>query len=167
MHRKFLIILLLSSLFVAAYVAYKAYLWPFFVQDGQLVTLQLRSHLFAPVKREVTVEVVKTVSSLSRGLSGRTELVSRGGQQVDGLLFVFENEQQQIFWMKEMFFDIDICWLQARRLHGCQIAEAPEDPYQSPATLPTFTSPVAVDLVLETNVGFFDEADFASQFFTK
>jgi uncharacterized membrane protein (UPF0127 family) len=161
----FFLLLLFSA--VVFYISYKTYLWPFFVRDRQLVTLQLKSHLFAPVKKEVTVEVVKNVESLSRGLSGRPELLSQNGQQIDGLLFIFASEQQQFFWMKEMFFDIDICWLRDRRLHSCHIAVAPEDPNELSTNLPIYPSPVEVDLVLETEPGFFSKQDFGGQFFAK
>lgn len=68
---------------------------------------------------EISKSVVLTVNSVSinalvadtdysrtKGLSGRNFLAP-----TEGLLFVFDKESYQGFWMKEMKFSIDIVWL--------------------------------------------------------
>jgi hypothetical protein len=94
------------------------------------------------------VEVVADAASITRGLSGRTELGS------DGMLFVFSFPGKYPFWMKEMSFPIDIVWIYQKEVIG--IAESV--PFPSPGTdsnqLPRYSPPDLVDMVLELPAGF-------------
>jgi uncharacterized membrane protein (UPF0127 family) len=56
--------------------------------------------------RAYQLEVVDTPAKRERGLSGRSSLASN-----QGMLFVFDSEVVQCFWMKDMRFSIDIIWL--------------------------------------------------------
>jgi hypothetical protein len=52
------------------------------------------------------VEVVSTHESLAQGLSGRTFLPPR-----QGMLFIFPKEEVHSMWMPNMYFSLDIVWL--------------------------------------------------------
>lgn len=52
------------------------------------------------------LEVADTQEARQLGLSGREELDPNAG-----MLFVFKDEAEQCFWMKDMNFSIDIIWL--------------------------------------------------------
>lgn len=56
------------------------------------------------------MEVADTASERAYGLSDRNELTAD-----EGMLFVFNDYQQQCMWMKDMNFDLDIIWLDASK----------------------------------------------------
>jgi uncharacterized protein len=51
----------------------------------------------------LTVYLAKTTQEKSKGLSGIKRL-----EEVEGMLFIFEEETTPFFWMKDMNFPIDI-----------------------------------------------------------
>jgi uncharacterized membrane protein (UPF0127 family) len=53
-----------------------------------------------------SVEVVTTLNSRAKGLSGRQSLAPGWG-----MLFVFDSLAPQAMWMKGMLFPLDIVWL--------------------------------------------------------
>lgn len=56
--------------------------------------------------QEIKVDLAITKMEHNRGLSGRTNL-----KEDEGMLFVFETPGEYGFWMKDMFFPIDIIWI--------------------------------------------------------
>ncbi len=104
-------IFLFAALIFAIYFFYKSYGFIFFVKDQQTVKLVLKKNFFAKVQRELLVEIVNDEWSVSNGLSLRDDLVNQAGQQIDGMLFIFPQKEIRQFWMKDMLFEIDICWL--------------------------------------------------------
>lgn len=54
----------------------------------------------------VDLEIVDTESSRAQGLSGRSSMSDN-----QGMLFVFEQTDQQCIWMKDMNFSLDIIWV--------------------------------------------------------
>lgn len=62
--------------------------------------------MITPIGIEFPVEVVVTPDALRRGLSGRPSL-PRGS----GMLFVFGYGGSKSMWMKDMYFPLDIVWL--------------------------------------------------------
>lgn len=54
----------------------------------------------------VSAEVADSGTLRKKGLSGRESL-----PLTDGMLFVFEKEEMQAIWMKDMKFAIDIIWI--------------------------------------------------------
>ncbi len=62
----------------------------------QTVDLLLGGHL-------VSAEIAKTEPQRELGLSGRTKLAPG-----TGMLFVFDSQEVQYFWMKETHFDLDL-----------------------------------------------------------
>jgi uncharacterized membrane protein (UPF0127 family) len=98
--------------------------------------------------RLITVEVVHTPESIAQGLSGRDEIGS------DGMLFVFPAKGQQVFWMPDMKFDIDIVWLREGMVVGIlPNVPKPERQGQDRRTLPKYPSQQDVDMVLEVPAG--------------
>lgn len=94
----------------------------------------------------VAIAVVDTPQERERGLSGTTRL-SEG----DGMLFVFERDDQHSFWMKDMHFPIDIIWISAAK----RVVYIEKD--VSPDTFPqSFTPPTRARYVLEVPTGFSD-----------
>ena len=53
-----------------------------------------------------SVAIADTPASRELGLSGRTSLKSH-----EGMLFIFPEDGQYAFWMKDMRFSIDIVWI--------------------------------------------------------
>lgn len=56
------------------------------------------------------LEIATTDGARERGLSGRQSM-----PQHDGMLFVFQREEQLCFWMKGMKFPLDMIWTDASR----------------------------------------------------
>lgn len=92
----------------------------------------------------VLAEVADTVEARAQGLSGRRELL-----EGSGMWFVFEEEGEYGFWMKDMRFSIDIIWLDAR----LRIVDMWEN--ASPDSFPEVVMPkVPARYVLEVPAGF-------------
>lgn len=58
----------------------------------------------------VQVDVVSTPEDLQKGLQGR-----EGLKENQGMLFLFEHDGLQRFWMKDMKFSIDMIWIDAQK----------------------------------------------------
>jgi uncharacterized membrane protein (UPF0127 family) len=56
--------------------------------------------------QNIKVDLAITPAQQEQGLSGRQHL---GDNQ--GMLFVFDHSDKYSFWMKDMFFPIDIIWI--------------------------------------------------------
>lgn len=100
----------------------------------------------------IEVEVVDTIATLTKGLSGRESL-----EEGTGMLFVFPEESDWGIWMKDMLFAVDILWA---RSDGTIIGIAKEI---SPESYPdTFApdDPTAL-YVLEVPAGFVDRHGIA------
>lgn len=94
----------------------------------------------------ISIEIVDTDALRERGLSGRPSLGLSSG-----MLFVFSNDDEHRFWMKDMLFPIDILWLDAEY----RIVDVHQD--VKPETYPeTFTPKVKARYVLELPAGFFE-----------
>ena len=95
--RKRLLYAIGVSLALLAVLAPKAFFQP------ATATLQLGD-------KQYSLDIVSTDETRAKGLGGRAELASSAG-----MLFVFEHEQQECFWMKDMHFPIDIVWLNDKK----------------------------------------------------
>lgn len=146
--KKFVFIFVFCSLLIALiYYFYQTYAFIFFVKDRQIIELTLKENFFQSKKDELLVEVVRTRQSTATGLSNRQSLASIDGQKIDGMLFIFPDKGTRQFWMKEMLFDIDICWLDDTSFLSCQrSASLP----QAGQDLAIYSSKAASNLVLET-----------------
>lgn len=96
----------------------------------------------------IDIDVAKTDTDREKGLSGREKLAEN-----EGLLFIFEEEGDYGFWMKNMNFPIDIAWLDRNK----KIIHIEKNIL--PETYPkTFSSPEKSLYVLETVAGFFENS---------
>ena len=95
--------------------------------------------------RDVTVdvEIADTPAARTQGLSGRHELAPG-----TGMLFVFDRPDTYGFWMPDMYFSIDILWLDVNK----RVVHI--EPDVSPESYPESFSPPAPALyVLEVPSG--------------
>jgi prolipoprotein diacylglyceryl transferase len=108
--------------------------------DGQQITLHTKDQSY-------TVELATTPESLTQGLSGRDSIGA------DGLLFIMPSAQVASFWMKEMRFPIDIIWINQGKIVGFATDTPPPLPGTPLTSLPTYSSKVPVEMVLEVPAG--------------
>lgn len=92
---------------------------------------------------EVEVEIASTTAEQKQGLSGRMFL-----KEGAGMLFIFTQGGEKGFWMKDMFFPIDIIWVDA---NTCILGIEKD---VSPDSYPRiFYSPTETLYVFEVNAG--------------
>jgi uncharacterized membrane protein (UPF0127 family) len=90
------------------------------------------------------VEIADTPDEHTQGLSTRDSL-----EEGWGMLFVFDEPEMPIFWMKDMRFPIDILWISPEnRLSGIIHAAQPE-PNSREVELNLYRPPGLVSYVLE------------------
>lgn len=95
------------------------------------------------------VDVVDTPELRAQGLSGR-ETLAKG----EGMLFIFEEEAERGFWMKEMNFSLDIVWLDRDRV----VVEITKN--ATPESFPEIFRPERpAQYVLEINAGESDKKE--------
>ena len=95
----------------------------------------------------LNAEIANTTAAMEQGLSDRQSM-----DENQGMLFDFGNNlNEQTFWMKDMKFNLDFIWIADGKIVGVtpDVAHpnSPTDP------LPTYSSPVPVNEVLEINSG--------------
>lgn len=96
---------------------------------------------------EVRVEIADSRAERSRGLMGRTTLAGDRG-----MLFVYGEERELSFWMKNTLIPLSIAFIDADgRIVSVQEMEPLDD------EPPNYTSPEPVPYALEVNQGFFEE----------
>lgn len=90
------------------------------------------------------VALADTSQEREQGLSGTSPL-----SDTEGMLFIFDNDAQHSFWMKDMNYAIDIIWFSAeQRIVHIEKAVSPD-------TFPSaFTPPTPARYVLEVPAGF-------------
>lgn len=99
----------------------------------------------------IFVEIADTTEKITKGLSGRKSL---GKNQ--GMLFIMPKNSYPTFWMKGMFFPIDIIWIDERKIIGIEENVQPE-PGKKDYDLSLYHPPEPIDFVLEVNAGFVKE----------
>lgn len=143
MKRKLIFIFSISLLLVAG--------WLFGQRRSELANLRsLPDHSTINWQLEgksLKVEVVNTPASITQGLGERTSL------DTDGMLFVFSQPTQPIFWMKGMLFPIDIIWMKDGKVVGIEKNVQPPAPGTADSQLERLPAPQLVDMVLETQPG--------------
>lgn len=96
---------------------------------------------------EVEVEIADDTEEMARGLMGRTALAEDAG-----MLFVYPDERELSFWMKDTLIPLSIAFMDAEgRIVDIQDMRALDD------TPPHYTSAEPARYALEVNKGFFDE----------
>ena len=96
----------------------------------------------------IDVEVVDTPEKQAQGLSGREKIPDKAG-----MLFYFSEYRVRDFWMKNMLFPLDIIWIDGGKVVGI----SKNVPIPDGESLPTYSSPSPVSMVLEVNSGFADK----------
>jgi uncharacterized membrane protein (UPF0127 family) len=95
--------------------------------------------------REITAEVVTSSADLYHGLSGRANLCTDCG-----MLFVFNDDQNRDFVMRNMKFPLDIIFINQHQIQKIAANLPPEG--NLPNTIYSSDSPA--DQVLEVNAGY-------------
>lgn len=92
-------------------------------------------------------EVADNIAKRSQGLSGREQL-----SPTDAMLFVFETEDKQCFWMKDMKFSLDILWFDVNKKLVYEQRNVSPDTYPQ-----SFCSDVPTQYVVEVTAGTADK----------
>lgn len=93
--------------------------------------------------KKIKLEIADTILKRAQGLSGRKKMAPD-----TGMLFIFDNPGYYSFWMKNMYMNIDIVWLD----ENWQVIDI--TPNLSPKTFPHSYYPKApVKYVLEIPAG--------------
>lgn len=98
------------------------------------------------------VEMSETPKEREQGLSDRKNLC------LDcGMFFVFDQEGFYPFWMRRMYFDIDILWIADDRVVDITFAATrpSKEEFDSPKIV--YMSKLPVDKVLEVNAGWVEK----------
>jgi len=162
MKKAFFLFALFSLFIFFIYFFYRSYAFIFFVKDRQVIKLVLKDNFFASKKEELLVEVARTKQSTTEGLSNRKSLESVSGQKIDALLFIFPEKTVRRFWMKEMLFNIDICWLNNLNFISCQRSAQTPSPDED---LEIYSSNSDSNIVLETNPNRLSDDDLKLKLF--
>jgi len=92
----------------------------------------------------ITVEIADTESERHHGLSGRLSLA-----QGHGMLFIFPTSNEYAFWMPDMYFAIDMIWLNDAKRVVYIKENATPDSYPE-----TFAPNMPARFVLEVPAGY-------------
>ena len=123
--------------FLALFLGIFFYVW---LSQQKIKTLVLGSKI-------IDIEIVEKQDEQEKGLSKRKNLC-----QDCGMLFIFEKNQQHLFWMKDMNFDLDIIWISEGKVVGIEKNISREKGMNQ-----TFGKDIKSDQVLEINAGKSDE----------
>lgn len=88
-----------------------------------------------------------------RGLGGRASL-----KEGTGMLFLYNEPAQRIFWMKGMLISIDIIWIQKGIIQQIIPDIPPPSPMIRDNQLPLFGHGIQADMVLEVPSGYSQKA---------
>ena len=102
--------------------------------------------------KQLLVDIAKSPGEREQGLSDRKNLC------LDcGMLFIFDQEGFYPFWMRRMYFDIDILWIADDRVVdvtlGAKVSSKEE--FAAPKTF--YRSRVPIDKVLEVDAGWVEK----------
>lgn len=98
--------------------------------------------------KEIKVEIADDFYEIKQGLSDRGNL-----SENQGMLFVFGDKNERVFWMKNMNFPLDVIWIDDDKI--VQIDKNCEPGGENPEK--QYYSKTLVNYVLEVNGGFADK----------
>ena len=104
--------------------------------------------------QEFIVEIADTSEKQIQGLSGRESLGLNAG-----MLFVYNDYNIRLFWMKEMKFPLDIVWIKDGLVVGCSEKVPVLD---KNGHISEIQSPGEVNYVLEINSGLCEKYNIIS-----
>lgn len=93
----------------------------------------------------VQAEIVDSFAARQRGLMFREKLADD-----QGMLFIFEDEGIQVFWMKNMVFPLDMIWIDTQK----RIVDIRENVQPCRQTCDNITPAAEAKYVLEVKAGF-------------
>ncbi len=96
----------------------------------------------------IKVEIADDFEEQIKGLSNRDNL-----DDDSGMLFVFQDKQIRRFWMKNMYFPLDIIWIDDNKIVKIDKNLPPEG--ENPQNI--YSSEIPVNYVLEVNGGYCDK----------
>lgn len=100
--------------------------------------------------QKLIVEVADELDEQIPGLSNRDRL-----EEGHGMIFVYQDQAERLFWMKDMRFAIDIVWISDGEVVGIEHRVPP--PTDAEVTPTIYSSPDSVDLVLEVPAGYMEK----------
>ncbi|MDR3048973.1 MAG: DUF192 domain-containing protein [Elusimicrobiota bacterium] len=109
------------------------------MQDGTIIKTQVG-------KNQLNLVLAKSPEAAAKGLSDMAEIPQ------DGMIFIFEEPQILVFWMKDMLFPIDIVWIGSNTVLGF-IENAQPEPNTAEIALKRYYSPEKTDAVIEIKAG--------------
>ena len=83
-----------------------------------------------------------------RGLSGKTETAL---EPADGMVFVFSDQEERVFSMRGMKFDLDFVWILDGKVMG--VAHGIKAPEKGEKPVTISSAPIRADMVLELPAG--------------
>lgn len=98
----------------------------------------------------LTAEVARSSADRERGLMGRT-----GIGKDKAMIFVFESEEPRSFWMKNVPFDIDIVFFDAKGNYVSHTTMKGTSVLQKDQNLPSYPSKGPAAYAVEVPSGFF------------
>ena len=126
----------------------------FFISQSNLGRSTEYKQAKVVVKEETfLVDIAERSAEQRQGLSGRASLGAN-----EGMIFIFKDSRYQSFWMKGMKIPIDIIWIKGETIVGFHENVQPE-PKTNMLRLRTYSSPEAVEKVLEVPAGTVESLD--------
>jgi uncharacterized membrane protein (UPF0127 family) len=107
--------------------------------DNDILTAKINS-------AQLQLLVAKSDAAKAKGLGGRL-LIPK-----DGMIFFFDKPQELVFWMRDMFFPIDIVWILDKKIVGFAQNAQPE-PKTPLSNLKRYRSPSPANTVIELKAG--------------
>jgi uncharacterized membrane protein (UPF0127 family) len=147
----FLIILILSISLISVYILNTKN-----SSDTESISQKNTAEIVSSYKtlnihgKSLNLKVADSKESREQGLSGVEDF-----SNFDGMLFVFQTESTQVFWMKDMLMDLDIVWVDKnKKIIGIERGVS-KDTYNSTNSSESklFSSPTPVLYVLELPAG--------------
>ncbi|MBU2577549.1 DUF192 domain-containing protein [Patescibacteria group bacterium] len=101
--------------------------------------------------KKIEVDIADTVALRQQGLSERKNLCPDCG-----MLFLFSEPGPHSFWMRKMYFDIDIIWIKGEKIVDItkNVPKPAPEEFEWPKT--TYTNKEPADKVIEVNSGWCD-----------
>lgn len=128
-------------IFVVSVLTFVLVLTAIFARQSSSLLLEIRG-------KQYTYETAKDPATQARGLSGRLSLANN-----HAMLFEFDTSDKHCFWMKDMFFSLDIIWLDEQK----RVVYTQEN--LSPETYPnSYCPPESARYVVEVKAGTVAEA---------
>lgn len=96
---------------------------------------------------ELDVLVADNAMEHTKGLSGTHE----DSLGADGMLFIFNDHEERVFWMNGMEYDLDVIWIVNGKIVKVDSNVPAPEPGEEPERM--YSRPFEVDMVLELPAG--------------